>query len=40
VALRDFDTFVQSVVLENGKQTHPSGYFNVAPQIKIALTNG
>ncbi len=40
VALRDFDTYVQSVVLENGKQTQPSGFFNVAPQIKIALTNG
>jgi Periplasmic binding protein len=39
-ALRDFDTYVQSVVLENGKQTQPSGYFNVAPQIKAALTNG
>jgi hypothetical protein len=40
VALRDFDTYVQTVVLENGQQTSPSGFFNVASQINTALTNG
>jgi ABC-type branched-subunit amino acid transport system substrate-binding protein len=40
VALRDFDTYVQTVLLENGQQTTPSGFFNVAPQINTALTNG
>jgi hypothetical protein len=38
-ALRDFDTYVQSFVLHNGKPTHPSGFFNVAPQINVALSN-
>jgi hypothetical protein len=40
VALRDFDTYVQTVVLQNGHQTVPSGFFNVASQINTALTNG
>jgi len=40
VALRDFDTYVQTVVLQNGQQTAPSGFFNVASQINTALTNG
>jgi hypothetical protein len=39
-ALRDFDTYVESVVLEHGQQTAPSGFFDVAPQINTALTNG
>ncbi len=30
---RDFDTYVQSFVLQNGKLTHPSGYFNILPQL-------
>jgi hypothetical protein len=38
-ALRDFDTYVESAILENGKQTKPSGFFNIAPQINTALTN-
>jgi hypothetical protein len=37
VALRDFDTYVQTVVLKNGQQTAPSGFFNVASQINTAL---
>ena len=39
-ARRDFDTYVETLVLENGKQVDPSGFFNVAPQIKAALGNG
>jgi hypothetical protein len=39
-AVRDFDTYVQTVVLENGTETDPSGFFNVGPQINTALTNG
>jgi hypothetical protein len=39
-ALRDFDTYVESVILKNGQQTQPSGFFNIAPQINTALTNG
>lgn len=38
-AVRDFDTYVESVVLEKGQQTDPSGFFNVAPEINTALTN-
>ena len=39
-ARRDFDTYVESVVLQHGQQTDPSGFFNVAPQITKALSNG
>jgi hypothetical protein len=38
-ARRDFDTYVQSFVLENGKMTRPSGFFNVAKQINEALSS-
>ena len=30
---RDFDTYVQSFVLKNGKLTDASGYFNILPQL-------
>ena len=30
---RDFDTYVQSFVLHNGKLTDASGYFNILPQL-------
>jgi hypothetical protein len=30
---RDFDTYVQSFVLRNGKRTAASGYFNILPQL-------
>jgi len=39
-ALRDFDTYVESAILKDGQQTQPSGFFNIAPQISTALTNG
>jgi hypothetical protein len=39
-ALRDFDTYVETVVLEHGQQTAPSGFFDVGPEINTALTNG
>ena len=39
-ARRDFDTYVQTFVLENGKMTQPSGFFNVAAQINKAVTSG
>jgi hypothetical protein len=38
-ALRDFDTYVQSFVLENGKLTQASGFFNIQKEINTALTN-
>jgi hypothetical protein len=38
-ALRDFDTYVQTFILHNGKLTQPSGFFNVGPEINVALTN-
>jgi hypothetical protein len=38
-ATRDFDTYVESVVLEHGQQTDPSGFFNIGPQINTALKN-
>jgi ABC-type branched-subunit amino acid transport system substrate-binding protein len=30
---RDFDTYVQSFVIQNGKRTDASGYFNILPQL-------
>jgi hypothetical protein len=39
-ATRDFDSYVQTFVLQNGKLTQPGGWLNVAPQINVALTNG
>jgi len=38
-AVRDFDTYVNTVVLKNGQMTQPSGFFNVGPEINVALTN-
>jgi Periplasmic binding protein len=38
-AARDFDTYVEAVILKNGQKTQPSGFFNVGPQINTALTN-
>ena len=38
-ATRDFDTYVQTDTLENGKLTQPSSWLNVGPEINVALTN-
>ena len=40
VTRRDFDTYVQTFILKNGNLTQPSGFFNVAPEISVALKNG
>jgi hypothetical protein len=35
---RDFDTYVQSFVLQHGRLTDASGYFNILPQLN-AISN-